>query len=662
MSDDSQRWKEKYLHSIDQQEKLERRWNARLDLLRRGLVRSSLAAEGSDRAVDACMKEMREVLRGEDMDAKLAALIPRLETAVLESEQRRQSRVEQIGTALGALVTQLQSLPLPRDISKPLKKLAHGLEERAGQAREMPLLLSELSGLQERALNTLDRPLRAQRAGLLQRLFGSPDAVDAGSLQPMQDASPVPDSVPPAAMAKPEVPEVPEVAEVQEAPEAPPVQLSSVAEPEPVRVQPVEPHPILPARSTGTVEPVVSDAEAVASPAITEPAEQPVEEPPEQSTEQPIEQMEVLDGDLTDEQAFYALPASLEPPYSSVASHIETTLLELLSELTLPERYMAQAQAMHARIQRGLNWYELLPVLDELAILMLAVNDGSQQEFERYLQQLNQRLENFQRQLQLTHGDHVESRSAALALDDVLREHVDGLQTSMRGATDIDGLKQVLESRLEGLLASMEQHRLQREAREQKIAARLHGLGERVTSMEREALDYRDKLEQQRHKALLDPLTGLPNRAAWNERLALEHGRLQQTGTGLLLAILDLDHFKSINDTYGHQAGDKVLKIIANVLRKGLRGDDFIARFGGEEFALLMPGSDLSGGSRLLERLRAAVEQCPFHFKGERVTVTMSAGVAVFKSGENASQVLKRADQALYRAKEAGRNQIEQAP
>ena len=658
MSDDSQRWKEKYLHSIDQQEKLERRWNARLDLLRRGLVRSSLAAEGSDRAVDACMKEMREVLRGEDMDAKLAALIPRLETAVLESEQRRQSRVEQIGTALGALVTQLQSLPLPRDISKPLKKLAHGLEERAGQAREMPLLLSELSGLQERALNTLDRPLRAPRAGLLQRLFGSPDAVDAGSLQPMQDASPVPNAVPPATMAQPEVPEV------QEAPEAQPVQLSSVAEPEPepVRVQPVEPHPTLPASSTDTVEPVASDAEAVASPVITEPTQQPVEVPTEQSTEQPIEQMEVLATDLTEEQAFYALPASLEPPYSSVASHIETTLLELLSELTLPERYMAQAQAMHARIQRGLNWYELLPVLDELAILMLAVNDGSQQEFERYLQQLNQRLENFQRQLQLTHGDHVESRSAALALDDVLREHVDGLQTSMRGATDIDGLKQVLESRLEGLLASMEQHRLQREAREQEIAARLQGLGERVTSMEREALDYRDKLEQQRHKALLDPLTGLPNRAAWNERLALEHGRLQQTGTGLLLAILDLDHFKSINDTYGHQAGDKVLKIIANVLRKGLRGDDFIARFGGEEFALLMPGSDLSGGSRLLERLRAAVEQCPFHFKGERVTVTMSAGVAVFKSGENASQVLKRADQALYRAKEAGRNQIEQAP
>lgn len=79
MSDETQRWKEKYLKSIEQQEKLERRWDARLDLLRRGLVRSTLAAEGTDRAVDQCMKEMREVVRSDDMDAGLAALLPRLE-------------------------------------------------------------------------------------------------------------------------------------------------------------------------------------------------------------------------------------------------------------------------------------------------------------------------------------------------------------------------------------------------------------------------------------------------------------------------------------------------------------------------------------------------------------------------------------------------------
>lgn len=113
MSDEAQRWKEKYLKSIEQQEKLERRWDARLDLLRRGLVRSTLAAEGTDRAVDLCMKEMREVVRTDDMDAGLAALLPRLEKAVLDSEQRRETRADQVSAALNALVSQLQALPLP---------------------------------------------------------------------------------------------------------------------------------------------------------------------------------------------------------------------------------------------------------------------------------------------------------------------------------------------------------------------------------------------------------------------------------------------------------------------------------------------------------------------------------------------------------------------
>lgn len=113
MSDDAQRWKEKYLKSIEQQEKLERRWAARLDLLRRGLVRSTLAAEGTDRAVDQCMKEMREVVRTDDMDAGLAALLPRLEKAVLDSEQRRETRVNQMSSALTPWLPNCSPCPCP---------------------------------------------------------------------------------------------------------------------------------------------------------------------------------------------------------------------------------------------------------------------------------------------------------------------------------------------------------------------------------------------------------------------------------------------------------------------------------------------------------------------------------------------------------------------
>ncbi len=181
MSDEAQRWKEKYLKSIEQQEKLERRWDARLDLLRRGLVRSTLAAEGTDRAVDQCMKEMREVVRTDDMDAGLAALIPRLEKAVLDSEQRRETRVNQTSAALNALVTQLQTLPLPRDVSRPLKSFAKQLDARVSQAREIPLLLSELSGLQGKALSQLETPTENGRPGLLQRLFGGREAEEAAA-------------------------------------------------------------------------------------------------------------------------------------------------------------------------------------------------------------------------------------------------------------------------------------------------------------------------------------------------------------------------------------------------------------------------------------------------------------------------------------------------
>ncbi|MDQ3201284.1 MAG: diguanylate cyclase, partial [Pseudomonadota bacterium] len=366
-----------------------------------------------------------------------------------------------------------------------------------------------------------------------------------------------------------------------------------------------------------------------------------------------------IDPEQAEHDILYALPDSPEPSYSSVAKHIEDTLLGLLDDLSLPERHRPQAEAMRERLQNGLNWYELLPILDDLATLMLAITDSGQHEFEAYLQQLNERLEAFQSNLRAASDGHADSRSAAREMDTQIREQVDGLHSSMQEAADLEDLKHVLENHLEGLLGTMDQHRQQRDEREQEVAVRLQGLAERVAHMEQEAMGYREHLEEQRQKALIDPLTGLPNRAAWGERLEQEVSQWQQHGNTLLLAILDLDHFKRINDNYGHLAGDKVLKIIASVLRKRLRGTDFIARFGGEEFVLLLPATVPAAGLKLLEHLRASVEACPFHFKGEPVTITLSMGLTAFRAGEHSDVVLKRADQALYRAKHAGRNRVE---
>ncbi|WP_413052281.1 diguanylate cyclase [Pseudomonas bubulae] len=652
MRDEAARWKEKYLKSVELQDKLERRWNARLDLLRRGLVRSTLAAEGTDRTVDQCMKEMREAVRTNEMDAALAALLPRLEKAVLDSEQRRETRVEQVSAALNTLVTQLQALPLPREVSKPLKAYAKQLENRVTHAREIPLLLGELSHLQGQALAPQLNDAQPPKPGLLQRLFGAQDAEKAlGEATvvpiPVETQAPrpaAPNSVVPAHAAEPPAVPTPQPEPViVEAQPSPPVATAdddaqALAEPSPSVPQEAQEH-----ASSGALESVVAMVEAENDQARDFVEQSPLDEQTE----------------LAEVDAVYALPDAPEPTYSSVAEHIESTLLGLLSGLSLPEHHRPQAEAMCRRLEKGLNWYELLPILDDLAVLMLAITDSGQHEFEAYLKQLNERLESFQNNLQAASEGHAEGRSAADDLHSQLREHVDGLQNSVQDAVDLNSLKHLLENRLEGLLGTMDQHQQQRIAREQEVSAHLQGLAERIASMEQQAQGYREHLEEQRQKALIDPLTDLPNRAAWGERLQYEVDQWQKNGNPLLIAMLDLDHFKRINDGYGHLAGDKVLKIIATQLRKHLRPIDFIARFGGEEFVLLMPDTPLSAGLHLIEKLRAAIQACPFHFKGEPVTITTSIGVSAFRPGDRSDHVLKRADEALYRAKRRGRNCVE---
>lgn len=609
MSDDAQRWKDKYLSSLEQQEKLERRWELRLDLLRRGLVRSSLAAEGADKAVDQCMQEMREILRRDDMDAALGGLIPRLEKAVVDSEQRRQQRAGEAATALAGLIEQLQRLQPPREVRKALKSLGKQLQDATSHQYLLPALLSQLSNLQRQALTVLQSPVQEQ-PGLLQRLFGT----RTESSDDEQSNAQVAD----------------DVAEPASTPET----------------------------SAPAALAPISQSPASAAVLTREPAPRPLPDAP------PVLDSLPLPPGLLPQQepgdSPFSLPSS-EPGYSAVAPHIAGSLRKLLDELELPARHQPQGEALRLRLQGNLNWYELVPVLDDLAVLVLAVSDSGQREFAGYLKQLNERLAVFIGTLNAASEGYSASLESTRSFNQQLRDQVSDLQSSVQEASDLESLKQALEQRLEGLLQSVSNHQRQRDSSEAEVAERLQGLVRRVAEMEQEAQQFREHIEEQRQKPLLDPLTGLPNRAAWIERLELEVARRQRYGGQLLLAALDIDHFKRINDGYGHLAGDRVLKIIAGELSKRLRKTDFMARFGGEEFVLLIPATPLAGGVQLLETLRAAIEACPFHFKGEPVTITLSAGIAEFRDGETPEAAFERADQALYRAKGAGRNRIEQA-
>ena len=176
----------------------------------------------------------------------------------------------------------------------------------------------------------------------------------------------------------------------------------------------------------------------------------------------------------------------------------------------------------------------------------------------------------------------------------------------------------------------------------------------------RYADSLREKVQQSIELALFDPLTGLNNRRFMENHLATMLDNAKVRRAPLTLMILDIDHFKQVNDTYGHDCGDEVLKAFADRLRGIIRGGDLLCRLGGEEFVIVMPGVATQTATRIAERTRLAVqdEQFPIDASGRVIPVTVSIGLAERRDDDDAGSLYHRADQALYRAKSAGRNRV----
>lgn len=179
----------------------------------------------------------------------------------------------------------------------------------------------------------------------------------------------------------------------------------------------------------------------------------------------------------------------------------------------------------------------------------------------------------------------------------------------------------------------------------------LHEVSERARAEEQLALAAR-----------ADPLTGLMNRRAMLEQLEHQSARAQRSEAPFSLILADLDYFKSINDTHGHDAGDQALIAIAEQLRQALRAQDLVARWGGEEFLVLLPDTDLEGGLVVAENLREGVAARTLTIGGQTVRLTLSLGVARCAKGQPYNECIKSADSALYRAKVQGRNRVVAAP
>jgi diguanylate cyclase len=182
-----------------------------------------------------------------------------------------------------------------------------------------------------------------------------------------------------------------------------------------------------------------------------------------------------------------------------------------------------------------------------------------------------------------------------------------------------------------------------------------------VEGSTQEIVELREKLEVSRKEALTDALTGLANRKCFDERLLAASKTADDDGEPLCLVLADIDSFKQLNDRFGHGFGDQVLKLVAHTLVQGIKGRDTAARFGGEEFALILPNTPLQGAVTVAENMRKAIAAKKLARKGESKTigtVTLSFGVTQYGPGEPLDILVRRADELLYRAKRLGRNRV----
>lgn len=353
-----------------------------------------------------------------------------------------------------------------------------------------------------------------------------------------------------------------------------------------------------------------------------------------------------------------------EPALHQTTDSVREVLMRLLECLSLPEELVDRVQDIRTGIEairEGESWDG---VLEQIADLIQVIRTRTLQEkqgIEEFLVQLGERFQQVNRQLQGSEKYFDDVHQAGEQLDSDVKAGISVIGESVRDATDFSQLKLDVQTHVDAVLVHLATHREAESERYEEAKVQIASMSGRLRDLEDETAELRSRIKQERNQAMVDPLTGIPNRLAYEERLEQEVARWKRFATPLVLVMWDVDLFKKINDSFGHRAGDKVLRTIARTLEDGIRETDFMARYGGEEFVQLMTGSSLEECLPVAEKLREAIKNTGFHFRDQSVTITASCGLAEFRDGDSVEQWFERADKALYKAKQEGRNRCELA-
>jgi diguanylate cyclase len=323
---------------------------------------------------------------------------------------------------------------------------------------------------------------------------------------------------------------------------------------------------------------------------------------------------------------------------------------------------MGETDTSLAEIDDLLSGKPSWDMLDQLAnktidLLNARLNEEKKQ-FEGYLSELTAKLTRINQIVESDSETLKELKDINLDFNSSISRQMTEAREKIDNHHKVDVLKSELLESLDAIAVRLEDYQNSYGNKLHSLQSSKVELTSHIQDLEKENVELLSQLNKERKLSMMDTLTQLPNRQGFNKRLEEELSRAQRYNQYLSIAILDIDFFKRINDDFGHLVGDKVLRMIAKEMKRKCRESDYIARFGGEEFILLLPQTSLEDAHIAVDKLRKHVETCPFHYQNQPVPLTISGGVAERQTQETVESWMDRADTALYESKHKGRNQV----
>lgn len=357
-------------------------------------------------------------------------------------------------------------------------------------------------------------------------------------------------------------------------------------------------------------------------------------------------------------QATIATNATAENNSSIVNSALIKQVSFSLSKLLLSAHHTKALLEIKKKLLKDTTNDEVLQRFIEIFDVIVADLQKERNSATNFLNTLNKTLSTVQSAVKETLSTCQEAQSSNDKINIKLQEQLLDMTGTVEKALSLDQVKEDINGKLSSIAQTLAEKTKLEQQNQQALSTQLTAMEQKVKKLEAQSKEFGEKLADQQRKSMQDALTKLSNRAAFDEYFTQSMVRFHHKPFDLALAVIDIDDFKKINDTYGHTAGDKTLQVIANTIQKKVSKDVFVARYGGEEFVLIYKNQKEAEFTKELNLLNKSIARLPFKFKSNKVSITLSIGATHITMDDNIHTAFERADEAMYKAKAQGKNQV----